>query len=202
MQCNAGFADPYIAEEHFSIITQLIRGYGHPEVALNCGSMIREAIRHEKIARRLLFSEAIWPFFDSYVHLPNFDVASDSFATLKDLLMRHRAVAAEFLEKEYDHVSEEEEDSGGAAVVLGMNGEGGGRRGSPSVRSDRAFSFPFPSLGVQVFARYKTLLSSDNYVTKRMSLKLLGEILLDRSNFNVMCVRPSVSSFLPRPVPD
>lgn len=42
----------------------------------------------------------------------------------------------------------------------------------------------------QVFAKYKTLLSSDNYVTKRMSLKLLGEILLDRSNFNVMCVRP------------
>lgn len=37
-----------------------------------------------------------------------------------------------------------------------------------------------------MFAKYKTLLSSDNYVTKRMSLKLLGEILLDRSNFNVM----------------
>jgi hypothetical protein len=39
-----------------------------------------------------------------------------------------------------------------------------------------------------VFAKYKTLLSSDNYVTKRMSLKLLGEILLDRTNFNVMWV--------------
>lgn len=49
---------------------------------------------------------------------------------------------------------------------------------------------------IQVFAKYKTLLSSDNYVTKRMSLKLLGEILLDRSNFNVMCVRASV--MLPR----
>lgn len=44
-----GFADPYIAEEHFSIITQLIAGYGHPEVALNCGQMIREAIRHETV---------------------------------------------------------------------------------------------------------------------------------------------------------
>lgn len=43
----------------------------------------------------------------------------------------------------------------------------------------------------QVFAKYKTLLSSDNYVTKRMSLKLLGEILLDRSNFNVMSGSPT-----------
>ncbi|EOR04058.1 Calcium-binding protein -like protein [Wallemia ichthyophaga EXF-994] len=33
---------------------------------------------------------------------------------------------------------------------------------------------------------YNTLINSNNYVTKRQSLKLLGEILLDRSNFNVM----------------
>ena len=33
---------------------------------------------------------------------------------------------------------------------------------------------------------YTTLLLSTNYVTKRQSLKLLGEILLDRANFNVM----------------
>ncbi|KDN44536.1 ARM repeat-containing protein, partial [Tilletiaria anomala UBC 951] len=36
------------------------------------------------------------------------------------------------------------------------------------------------------FAMYTGLLQSPNYVTKRQSLKLLGEILLDRTNFNVM----------------
>ncbi|KZW00814.1 Mo25-like protein [Exidia glandulosa HHB12029] len=36
------------------------------------------------------------------------------------------------------------------------------------------------------FATYTTLILSTNYVTKRQSLKLLGEILLDRANFNVM----------------
>lgn len=36
------------------------------------------------------------------------------------------------------------------------------------------------------FGMYDTLLRSPNYVTKRQSLKLLGEILLDRTNFNVM----------------
>jgi len=36
------------------------------------------------------------------------------------------------------------------------------------------------------FDSYTQLLLSSNYVTKRQSLKLLGEILLDRANFNVM----------------
>ena len=33
---------------------------------------------------------------------------------------------------------------------------------------------------------YKQLLHSENYVTRRQSLKLLGELLLDRHNFSVM----------------
>ncbi|KAK7899475.1 hypothetical protein WMY93_020328 [Mugilogobius chulae] len=38
----------------------------------------------------------------------------------------------------------------------------------------------------RVFTEYEKLLHSDNYVTKRQSLKLLGELLLDRHNFTVM----------------
>lgn len=34
--------------------------------------------------------------------------------------------------------------------------------------------------------RFNLLLQSENYVTRRQSLKLLGEILLDRTNFDVM----------------
>ncbi|KAJ2157266.1 conidiophore development protein hyma [Coemansia sp. RSA 552] len=36
------------------------------------------------------------------------------------------------------------------------------------------------------FARYTQLLESTNYVVRRQSLKLLGEILLERKNFHVM----------------
>jgi calcium binding protein 39 len=36
------------------------------------------------------------------------------------------------------------------------------------------------------FGQYQKLLLSDNYVTRRQSLKLLGELLLDRYNFTVM----------------
>ena len=38
----------------------------------------------------------------------------------------------------------------------------------------------------QFFNSFTTLILSNNYVTKRQSLKLLGAILLDRANFNVM----------------
>lgn len=37
-----------------------------------------------------------------------------------------------------------------------------------------------------VFEKYNILLKSSNYVTRRQSLKLLGELLLDRANFQVM----------------
>lgn len=36
------------------------------------------------------------------------------------------------------------------------------------------------------FSHYQSLLNSENYVTRRQALKLLGELLLDRYNFTVM----------------
>lgn len=36
------------------------------------------------------------------------------------------------------------------------------------------------------FAKYNDLLKSSNYVAKRQSIKLLGEILLDRANYTIM----------------
>ncbi len=39
---------------------------------------------------------------------------------------------------------------------------------------------------LQFFKLYTELLRSDNYVTRRQSLKLLGELLLDRSNVKIM----------------
>lgn len=34
--------------------------------------------------------------------------------------------------------------------------------------------------------KYKSLLKSENYVTRRMSLKMLGELLVERANFAIM----------------
>nr|XP_033804168.1 calcium-binding protein 39-like [Geotrypetes seraphini]XP_033804169.1 calcium-binding protein 39-like [Geotrypetes seraphini]XP_033804170.1 calcium-binding protein 39-like [Geotrypetes seraphini]XP_033804171.1 calcium-binding protein 39-like [Geotrypetes seraphini]XP_033804172.1 calcium-binding protein 39-like [Geotrypetes seraphini]XP_033804173.1 calcium-binding protein 39-like [Geotrypetes seraphini]XP_033804174.1 calcium-binding protein 39-like [Geotrypetes seraphini]XP_033804175.1 cal len=124
---------------HQHILFILLKGYEAPHVALNCGIMLRECIRHEPLAKIILCSEQFRDFF-KYVEMSTFDIASDAFATFKDLLTRHKLVVAEFLEQNYD----------------------------------------------AVFSDYEKLLHSENYVTKRQSLKLLGELLLDRHNFPIM----------------
>jgi calcium binding protein 39 len=123
-------------QAHFSMVLELIGYYTMPDVSLTCGTMLRECIRYDELARTTLESDMLWAFFDTYVHLPNFDAASDAFNTLRDLLTttRNKTIASEFLDRNYD----------------------------------------------KVFSKYELLLHSENYVTRRRSLKLLGELLLDR----------------------
>lgn len=148
------------------ILFTLISGYEHHDIALNCGTMLRECARYEALAKMVLNSDDFYKFFN-YVEVSTFDIASDAFSTFKvtlpftntrmyvsmsnliifvdvcvilqELLTRHKLLSAEFLEANYD----------------------------------------------KVFNHYQQLLNSENYVTRRQSLKLLGELLLDRHNFTV-----------------
>lgn len=126
-------------DERPQFIATLVGGYNAPEIALNCGAVLRECIRHEYLCKKLLMSSNFDAFFE-FVQKSNFDVASDAFATFKMMLTRHKPMVAEFLETNYD----------------------------------------------MVITKYNELIQSRNYVTKRQSLKLLGEILLDRVNFKIM----------------
>lgn len=121
------------------ILFTLMRGYEKQEIALNCGTMLRECSRYEALAKIMLYSDDFYNFF-KYVEVSTFDIASDAFSTFKELLTRHKILCAEFLENNYD----------------------------------------------KVFSHYQQLLNSENYVTRRQSLKLLGELLLDRHNFTIM----------------
>lgn len=56
--------------------------YETPQVALNCGIMLRECIRHEPLAKIVLQSDHFHSFFN-YVEMSTFDIASDAFATFK-----------------------------------------------------------------------------------------------------------------------
>lgn len=56
--------------------------YESPDIALNCGIMLRECIRHEPLAKITLCSEQFYDFF-RYVEMSTFDIASDAFATFK-----------------------------------------------------------------------------------------------------------------------
>ena len=97
--------------------------------------------------------------YPHYIETTTFGVSCDAYTNLKETLTRHKTMVAEFLDKNYDSV----------------------RRSSPV-----ATHIEMLILLSQFFESFTTLLQSQNYVTKRQSLKLLGEILLDRANFNVM----------------
>ena len=56
--------------------------YEHQEVALHCGSMLRECCRYEPLAKTMLHSEEFYKLF-TYVEVSNFDIASDAFSTFK-----------------------------------------------------------------------------------------------------------------------
>jgi len=127
-------------KQHPEILKTLVTGYSEPDIALNCGSILREVIRHEQLCEILLYTPTLFDAFFDYVQLSTFDVASDAFATFKLMLTKHKVLCAKFLEKNFD----------------------------------------------DIFKKYNELLQSRNYVTKRQSLKLLGELLLNRANFNVM----------------
>jgi len=122
-----------------SIIENLMNSYDNGDVAITTGSILRETLRSEIIAKIILQSQSFWKFF-KYAEYANFDVASDSFQTFKEILLKHKQPIAEFLDKNYD----------------------------------------------QFFVNYLLLINSDNYVTKRKSLKLLSEVLIERSNFKIM----------------
>ncbi|EFJ42967.1 hypothetical protein VOLCADRAFT_83428 [Volvox carteri f. nagariensis] len=124
---------------HPEIPTLLFLGYDEPAIALNCGSMLRDCLRDDQIARKMLDGPVFLKFFEKVV-VANFEIASDAFSTFKDLLTRHKQVVAQYLQEHYQ----------------------------------------------EFFNAYIKLLQSNNYVVRRQSLKLLGELLLDRSNVKVM----------------
>eukprot|EP01064_Diplonema_japonicum_P028504 TRINITY_DN4384_c0_g1_i1.p1 TRINITY_DN4384_c0_g1~~TRINITY_DN4384_c0_g1_i1.p1 ORF type:complete len:381 (+),score=41.80 TRINITY_DN4384_c0_g1_i1:73-1215(+) len=122
-------------------------------VALNSGNILRQAIRHESILRKLLnhpkdteitpafFESSLFRRFFRYVNVVDFEVASDAFWTFKEALTKHPVIAEEYMTAHYT---------------------------------------PF-------FGQYLKLLQpQQNYVTRRQSLKILGELLLRKSNFGVM----------------
>ncbi|KAK9673225.1 hypothetical protein RND81_12G154500 [Saponaria officinalis] len=126
-------------ENHLELLDFLVVCYDNKDVALTCGSMLRECIKFRSLAKYILDS-ASFHFFFKYVELPNFDVASDAFLTFKDLLTKHEKEVSEYLTSHYD----------------------------------------------EFFEMYETLLTSPNYVTRRQSLKLLTDFLLEAPNSQIM----------------
>ncbi|RZC52399.1 hypothetical protein C5167_020825 [Papaver somniferum] len=92
-------------ENHLELLDFLVVCYDNKDIALNCGSMLRECIKFPTLAKYILESTSFELFF-KYVELPNFDVASDAFATFKELLTKHETAVSEYLTAHYEEFFE------------------------------------------------------------------------------------------------
>ncbi|TCD69324.1 hypothetical protein EIP91_008080 [Steccherinum ochraceum] len=138
-QIGSRFPTVEYLSSNSDVIFAAFKGYENEEIGLNTGMILRDMLKHEPLAKVLLYSENFY-MFPHFIETTTFGISCDAYANLKETLTRHKPMVAEYLDKNYD----------------------------------------------RFFATFTTLIMSANYVTKRQSLKLLGEILLDRANFNVM----------------
>ena len=65
--------------------------------------ILHEMLRHESLAKTLLYSERLYDFIP-YIDKTTFGIACDAMANFKELLTRHKAMVADFLDKNYDEV--------------------------------------------------------------------------------------------------
>ena len=114
-------------------------GGGDASAALTLGTMLREAVRHERLCAAVLRDAKFEKMFE-YMQLPTFEIASDAAASFREILTRHKGAVATFLAEHFDGF----------------------------------------------FGKFNAMLENGNYVTRRQSLKLLSELLLDRANVGSM----------------
>ncbi|EEH36712.2 conidiophore development protein hymA [Paracoccidioides lutzii Pb01] len=164
---NADSSEPpvisYIASNRPEIIVELCWGYENHRSAMPCGSILREALKYEVIAAIILYDES----------------GRDGPSI---------------------HINEVDPGTKQTGEGVFWNFFQWINRGSFEVGADAFTTFreiltKHKALVSQYllsnfelfFGKYNDILvQSDSYVTKRQSIKLLGEILLDRANYNVM----------------
>jgi len=136
-------------QKHSDLPRSVVHGCGRPEVALHCGIMLRACAQYAQLVQILLANGVAEELVSLALH-NDFEISSDAFSSLRELLLTHKAEASAHLERNFK---------------------------------------PF-------FELYHMLLSADDYVTQRQALRLLGELLLDRSFMHSMLAYVDNDKFL------
>ncbi|KAL6242163.1 Hym1p [Rhinocladiella similis] len=157
----------YLVVQRPEIIVELCRGYEYPQSAMACGTILRQALQYDTIAAVILYDES----------RPNVD--GERAVQLKEVDVTRKQIGNGVFWKFFGWIN----------------------RGSFEVSADAFTTFrelltKHKSIVSQYLATnydlfFKThynptLLLSQSYVTKRQSIKLLGELLLDRANYVIM----------------
>ncbi|KAL1310804.1 hypothetical protein AAFC00_001044 [Neodothiora populina] len=151
----------YIITTRPEIIIALCNGYDRRESAMPCGGILKEALKHDAVTALILYDEPSGPPLD----LGSIDTSQPSSG---------RGVFWKFFEwidKSLFEVSTDAFDTFRQILV----------RHKPIVAKYVDTNFDL------FFEKYNTILiKSESYVTKRQSIKLLGEVLLDRQFYDIM----------------
>jgi len=153
------------------------------DITLLCGSMLRSSIRHANIYQYILSNEhcskMVYPFFDQFVHNPNFDVSSDALETVRVMLSGMPGGSIQQV---------------AAAGMVGDAASEEYKQLMESIASD-FLNRKYTEI-IDERINKKCLSSTASYMTRRMSLQLLSTILLNRVNYNVMMMYISSSKNL------
>jgi len=130
-----------IFRENPDNLAALVKNYERKasEIALNSGQILRDCIRDSGLAKIVLENHYLQ--LVEYSNLSSFDIQSDAFSTLKELLTTHKPMVKDYVLNNYDEF-------------------------------------------IKIYTT--KLIRSENYVTKRQSIKLLSDFLLDRVNLKIM----------------
>ncbi|CAF9913090.1 MAG: hypothetical protein ALECFALPRED_008629 [Alectoria fallacina] len=158
----------YVINKRPQVVIELCRGYNNKESAMPCGAVLREVLKYEGIASIILYDQSLENQLDTKLGDIAYDIA------YVDRPQSGDGVFWRF----FDWID-------GGAFEVSADAFTTFRdvltKHKPQVSQYLMTNFDL------FFKRYNTILiESSSYVTKRQSIKLLGEILLDRANYNVM----------------
>jgi len=146
------------------IIVSLCNGYERRESASSCGGILKEALKWDAVAAVILYDE---PSADGKTIDIYNDVDTSSPCTGQGVFWKF----FDWIDKSTFEVSADAFDT--FRLILTKH--------KPLVAQYISTNFE------RFFERYNNvLIRSDSYVTKRQSIKLLGEVLLDRQFYEVM----------------
>ncbi|KAK8227279.1 Mo25-like protein [Phyllosticta capitalensis] len=152
----------YVLSNRPEVIIELCYGYERRESAMACGGVLREALKHDAVAALILYDEPDRRGKDMLAHIDPTVPSTGQGVFWKFFEWIDRGAfeaCADAFNTFRDILTKHKQL---VADYLQVNFE-------------------------RFFKTYNSVLvQSDSYVTKRQSIKLLGELLLDRANYNVM----------------
>ncbi|KAI9871771.1 MAG: hypothetical protein M1830_002394 [Pleopsidium flavum] len=153
----------YVINNRPEIIIELCRGYEHKESAMPCGTVLREILKHDEVAEIILYDQS--KEGERVVRLNQ--IRPDVKQTGSGIFWKFFA----WIDRGAFEVSTDAFTTFREILT----------KHKQVVPQYLATNFDL------FFSRYNSILvQSPSYVTKRQSIKLLGEILLDRANYTVM----------------